>query len=74
MMDGRIAILRNALEERGFVNTIILSYAVKYASHFYQPFRAAVRSAEVLTGDKRKLSDAACQPCRSRARGKHGCQ
>ena len=53
MMDGRIAILRDALEEQGFVNTIIISYAVKYASHFYQPFRAAVRSAEVLKGDKR---------------------
>lgn len=53
MMDGRIAVLRDALEEQGFVNTIVLSYAVKYASHFYQPFRAAVRSAEVLKGDKR---------------------
>jgi len=53
MMDGRIAVLRDALEEQGFVNTIILSYAIKYASHFYQPFRAAVRSAEVLQGDKR---------------------
>lgn len=53
MMDGRIAVLRDALEEQGFVNTIVLSYAIKYASHFYQPFRAAVRSAEVLKGDKR---------------------
>lgn len=53
MMDGRIAVLRDALEEQGYVNTIILSYAVKYASHFYQPFRAAVRSAEALKGDKR---------------------
>ncbi len=53
MMDGRIAVLRDALEEQGFVNTIILSYAVKYASHFYQPFRAAVGSAEMLKGDKR---------------------
>ena len=52
MMDGRIAVLRDALEEQGHVNTIVLSYAVKYASHFYQPFRAAVRSAEVLKGDK----------------------
>ena len=52
MMDGRVGALRNALEEHGFVNTIILSYAVKYASHFYQPFRAAVRSAQVLQGDK----------------------
>ena len=53
MMDGRIAVLRDALEEQGYRDTIILSYAVKYASHFYQPFRAAVRSAEVLKGDKR---------------------
>lgn len=53
MMDGRIAALRDALEEQGFVNTVILSYAVKYASHFYQPFRDAVRSAKALQGDKR---------------------
>ena len=52
MMDGRVAVLRDALEEQGFVNTVILSYAVKYASHFYQPFRAAVRSAQAQPGDK----------------------
>ncbi len=52
MMDGRVAVLRDALEERGYVDTIVLSYAAKYASHFYRPFRAAVRATETLTGDK----------------------
>ena len=37
MMDGRIASIRNMLEEKGFVNTIILSYAAKYSSKFYGP-------------------------------------
>ncbi len=44
MMDGRIGAIRNALEKRGFVNTMIMSYAVKYASAFYGPFRDAVGS------------------------------
>ena len=45
MMDGRISALRNALESEGFVNTKILSYAAKYASSYYGPFRDAVGSA-----------------------------
>jgi porphobilinogen synthase len=48
MMDGRIGAIRKALEERGFVNTLILSYAVKYASAFYGPFRDAVGSKGAL--------------------------
>lgn len=48
MMDGRIGAIRRALEERGFVNTMILSYAVKYASAFYGPFRDAVGSKATL--------------------------
>ena len=48
MMDGRVAAVRNALEAEGFHNTIILSYAAKYASAFYGPFRDAVGSAANL--------------------------
>lgn len=50
MMDGRIGAIRQALEENGFVNTCILSYAAKYASSFYGPFRDAVGSAGNLKG------------------------
>ena len=45
MMDGRVGAIRGALEERGFTDTMILSYAAKYASAFYAPFRDAVGSA-----------------------------
>ncbi len=45
MMDGRIAAMREGLDEAGFENTAIMSYAVKYASSFYGPFRAAADSA-----------------------------
>ena len=48
MMDGRIASIRSSLEENGFVNTIILSYAAKYSSKFYGPFRDAVGSSSNL--------------------------
>ncbi|MBI4695080.1 MAG: porphobilinogen synthase [Gammaproteobacteria bacterium] len=48
MMDGRIGAIRDALEQEGFVNTRILSYAAKYASAFYGPFRDAVGSAPNL--------------------------
>ncbi len=50
MMDGRIGAIRAALEEAGHVNTLILSYAAKYASSFYGPFRDAVGSAANLGG------------------------
>ena len=53
MMDGRIGAIRAALEENGFTNTQILSYAAKYASAFYGPFRDAVGSGAQLRGDKR---------------------
>jgi len=52
MMDGRIAAMRRALDADGFVNTLILSYAVKYASAFYEPFRDASDSAPAH-GDRR---------------------
>jgi len=48
MMDGRIGAIREALEADGHVNTLILSYAAKYASAFYGPFRDAVGSAANL--------------------------
>jgi len=50
MMDGRVGAIRTALEREGFTNTMILSYAVKYASAFYGPFRDAVRSKGALGG------------------------
>lgn len=51
MMDGQVARVREALDEAGFTNTIILAYAAKYASAFYGPFREAVDSQ--LKGDRR---------------------
>lgn len=53
MMDGRIGAIRKALDAAGFVDTQILSYAAKYASCFYGPFRDAVGSSATLQGDKR---------------------
>jgi porphobilinogen synthase len=53
MMDGRIGAIRAALEENGFTNTLILSYAAKYASGFYGPYREAIGSAAALIGDKK---------------------
>ncbi|MEM9179708.1 MAG: porphobilinogen synthase [Pseudomonadota bacterium] len=53
MMDGRIGAIRAALEESGFSNTLILSYAAKYASGFYGPYREAIGSATALIGDKK---------------------
>ena len=48
MMDGRIKLIRNALEEQDFKNIILLSYAAKYNSKFYGPFRSAVGSSSNL--------------------------
>lgn len=53
MMDGRIGAIRDALEGHGHENVLIMSYAAKYASAFYGPFRDAVGSAGNLKGDKR---------------------
>ena len=52
MMDGRVAAIRNALDERGFENVAIMSYAAKYYSAFYGPFREAAGSAPKF-GDRR---------------------
>lgn len=53
MMDGRIGAMRAALESGGHHNVMILSYAAKYASAFYGPFRDAVGASGALTGDKK---------------------
>lgn len=53
MMDGRIGAIRDALETAGHSNTMILSYAAKYASGFYGPYRDAIGSATALIGDKK---------------------
>jgi len=53
MMDGRIGAIRAALEGEGHSNTMILSYATKYASGFYGPYREAIGSASALIGDKK---------------------
>lgn len=53
MMDGRVAIMRRALEENEFQNVTIMTYAAKYASAFYGPFRDAVGSGGALKGDKK---------------------
>ncbi|MEO5494124.1 MAG: porphobilinogen synthase [Sphingomonas sp.] len=53
MMDGRVGLIREALEAAGHVNVQIMSYAAKYASGFYGPFRDAVGSRGLLKGDKK---------------------
>lgn len=52
MMDGRVAVIREALDEEGFTNVSIMSYAAKYASAYYGPFRDAVHSAPEF-GDRK---------------------
>jgi len=53
MMDGRIGAIREALEDAGHINVQIMSYAAKYASAFYGPFRDAVGSRGLLKGNKK---------------------
>ena len=53
MMDGRVGLIREALEAEAYVNVQIMSYAAKYASGFYGPFRDAVGSRGLLKGDKK---------------------
>ena len=53
MMDGRIAAFRKALDEAGYQHVQIMSYAAKYASAFYNPFRDAIGSSGALKGDKK---------------------
>jgi porphobilinogen synthase len=53
MMDGRVGVIREALETEGHANVQIMAYAAKYASAFYGPFRDAVGSRGLLKGDKK---------------------
>ena len=53
MMDGRIGLIRKSLDKNGYKMTQILSYAIKYASSFYEPFRNAVGSRGLLKGNKK---------------------
>jgi porphobilinogen synthase len=53
MMDGRVGAIRSALDRAGLIHTRIMSYAAKYASAFYGPFREAVGSGSSLKGDKK---------------------
>jgi porphobilinogen synthase len=53
MMDGRVGVIRNALDEDGLINTGIMSYSAKYASAFYGPFREAAKSSPEF-GDRRE--------------------
>jgi porphobilinogen synthase len=53
MMDGRVAAIRQALDGAGLIHTRIMSYAAKYASAFYGPFRDAIGSGGALKGDKK---------------------
>ena len=68
MMDGRVAAIRSALDNEGFTNTPIMSYAAKYASSFYGPFREAAESTPEF-GDRRSYqmdarnSDEAVREC-----------
>lgn len=54
MMDGRIGVIRQWLEQQNFVNTQIMAYSAKYASHYYGPFRDAVGSSGNLKGGNKK--------------------
>lgn len=53
MMDGRVGAIRDALDSAGYAEVLIMSYAAKYASAFYGPFRDAVGSGAMLKGDKK---------------------
>ena len=53
MMDGRIGLIRKSLDKNNFLNVCILSYAAKYASNFYGPFREAIGSKSKLKTDKK---------------------
>lgn len=53
MMDGRIGAIRDALDDAGFEDVAIMSYAAKYASAFYGPYREAVSTKDLLKGDKK---------------------
>ena len=66
MMDGRVAAIRGALDDADFDGTPILSYAAKYASAFYGPFREAAESAPAF-GDRRGYQMDGQRPARPSA-------
>ena len=68
MMDGMVAAIRAALDEAGYIDRAILSYAVKYASAFYGPFREAAENAPAF-GDRRAVPDGPRQRARGAPRG-----
>ena len=53
MMDGRVLLIRESLEENGYSDALIMSYAAKYASAFYGPFRDAIKTKSSLKGSKK---------------------
>ena len=59
MMDGRVGVLRKALEGEGLCDTLIMSYAAKYASAFYGPYREAIGSGKLGTGSVENPADKA---------------
>ncbi|HEY1926988.1 MAG TPA: porphobilinogen synthase [Caulobacteraceae bacterium] len=59
MMDGRVGVLRKALESEGLQDTLIMSYAAKYASAFYGPYREAIGSGKLGTGSVENPADKA---------------
>ena len=77
MMDGRVGAIRQALDARGFEDVAILSYAAKYCSAFYGPFREAADSAPKF-GDRRSHqmdpanADEALREVDTRHRGRRG--
>ena len=71
MMDGRVGAIREALDERGFENVAIMSYAAKYCSAFYGPFRDAAGSAPKF-GDRRSHQMDPANAPRSAARSRAG--
>ena len=72
MMDGRVGAIRSALDEAGLIHTRIMSYAAKYASAFYGPFRDAVGSGGALKGDKKTYQMDPANSRRGIARGGAG--
>lgn len=71
MMDGRVASIREALDTSGFEEVAIMSYAAKYASAFYGPFRVAAESAPQFGGSA-ELSDGYGKRRGGLTRGRHG--
>lgn len=61
MMDGRIGVIRNALEKCGFIDVQIMAYSAKYASNFYSPFRDAVGSKNLLGDANKKTYQIDCR-------------